>query len=95
VGVGELVFIEVVNVGDAEVGRGEETNFFMRGFGEKVEGDEAGTEDEFFCYRPLVVLYSLEGKEVEYARLMGGRDKQRQSSSSRSNRRWSLELFDP
>jgi hypothetical protein len=51
--VGELVLVEVVDVGDTEVEGGEEDDVSGGGFGEEVEGDDGGAEDDFFGYGAL------------------------------------------
>lgn len=48
VGVCEGVFVEVVDVGEAEVKGGEEDKVGGSGVGEEVEGEEGGAEGYFF-----------------------------------------------
>lgn len=50
---GDAKFVEVVQVGDAEVERGEEDDLRGGEVGEEVEGDDAGAPDEFFAYGAL------------------------------------------
>lgn len=49
-GVGQAEFVEVMQVGDAEVEWGEEDKGAVRGGGgrEEVQGDDGGAEEEFF-----------------------------------------------
>jgi hypothetical protein len=53
VGVGESELVEVVDVGDAEVERGEEDDASWGDVGEDVEGDYGGAKHDFFGYRAL------------------------------------------
>lgn len=47
--VGEAEFIEVMDVRDAEVERGEEGDVGGGEAGEEVEGDQHGAKEDFFC----------------------------------------------
>lgn len=47
-GMGEGVFIEMVDVGDAKVERGQEDEADGREVGDQVQGHEEGAEQELF-----------------------------------------------